>query len=306
MARGVRRSRERRIVLIKLWPRLVTALGTMLLLTGFSAVSSSAAPICQVIDPVTGECTVWTPPPEGPPGDENPGSGGTGGGGGPVDPFITVNGVRCRPAGLVDPQPPKTEAIWGGHTDGAIYNCITHRSVAPAGPSPGSVIQYWAASAPVPPPDPAVLARQAVASMQLRAIDVGIVPEARPGSVGLVGMPNWMWVENPSQNTWGPITRTASAGGWTVTATARVAQVVWDMGDGQVVTCGEGTPYEDSFGKKSSPTCGHTYIRQGEYTVTATSQWVITWSGIGQTGTITMDLTRSADLTIGEAQVLRQ
>lgn len=142
--------------------------------------------------------------------------------------------------------------------------------------------------------------------MQLRAIDVGIVPEARPGSVGLVGMPNWMWVENPAQNTWGPITRTASAAGYTVTATAKVAQVVWDMGDGQVVTCGEGTPYEDSFGKKSSPTCGHTYIRQGEYTVTATSQWVITWSGIGQTGTIPMNLTRTADLTIGEAQVLRQ
>jgi len=65
----------------------------------------------------------------------------------------------------------------------------------------------------------------------------------------------------------------------------------------------------DSPGRQAAITgtsLGQAYIRQGDYTVTATSQWVITWSGIGQTGTITMDLTRSADLTIGEAQVLRQ
>ena len=142
--------------------------------------------------------------------------------------------------------------------------------------------------------------------MNLRAIDIGLVPEPRAGSVGLVGMPNWMWVDSPAQNTWGPITRSASAAGWTVTATAKVSQLNWDMGDGQVVTCGAGTPYQDSFGRQSSPTCGHTYTRQGSYTVRATSHWVITWSGIGEAGTITMDLTQSAPVTIGEAQVLKQ
>ena len=44
----------------------------------------------------------------------------------------------------------------------------------------------------------------------------------------------------------------------------------------------------------------------GSYTVRATSHWVITWSGIGQSGTITMDLTDSVPVTIGEAQVLKQ
>ena len=143
--------------------------------------------------------------------------------------------------------------------------------------------------------------------MRLRAIGVGIVPEARPGSVGLVGMPNWMWVANPTPQTWGPDTASASAGGYTVTVTAKVAHVSWDMGDGQVIVCnGPGTPYRDSYGKGSSPTCGHTYTRQGQYTVRATSHWVITWVGVGQTGTIPMDLVNTANLTIGEAQALTQ
>ncbi len=143
--------------------------------------------------------------------------------------------------------------------------------------------------------------------MNLKAIGIGLLPEPRPGSVGLVGMPNWMWVANPTANTWGPITRSASAAGWTVTATGQVSQVSWDMGDGQVVVCtGPGTPYEDSYGKAKSPTCGHTYTRQGSYTVRATSHWVITWAGIGQAGTIPMDLTQTAAVTVGEAQVLKQ
>ena len=43
------------------------------------------------------------------------------------------------------------------------------------------------------------------------------------------------------------------------------------------------------------------------YTVTATSDWVITWQGAGQSGTIPLDgLTRSVQISIGEAQVLVQ
>jgi hypothetical protein len=200
---------------------------------------------------------------------------------------------------------PPDDPIWdGNYPEGAIYLCYNPWLEGMAGYS------FWAAAppaGPAAPPDPRELAQQAIEQMNLRAVNIGIVPEARPGSVGLVGMPNWMWVENPTENTWGPATRTASAGGWTVTATAEVSQVRWDMGDGQVVVCeGAGTPYQDSFGKASSPTCGHTYTRQGDYTVRASSHWVITWVGIGQTGTIGMDLTQTADLTIGEVQVLRQ
>ena len=205
------------------------------------------------------------------------------------------------------PQPPRTEPVWQGRTDGAVFDCVVTPMVGRGVLVAGWTIQFWSASARPAPPDPAVLARQAVDSMQLRAITVGVVPESRPGSIGLVGMPNWMWVEQPSENSWGPISRSASAAGWTVTATGRVARVSWDMGDGVPVVCaGPGTPYEDRFGKTKSPTCGHTYTRQGSYMVRATSHWVITWAGIGQGGTITMDLTQAVPVTIGEVQVLLQ
>ncbi|MDN5798167.1 MAG: PKD domain-containing protein, partial [Intrasporangium sp.] len=93
----------------------------------------------------------------------------------------------------------------------------------------------------------------------------------------------------------------------TVTATAKAQRVVWTMGDGSTITCtGPGTPYADSYGKKSSPTCGHTYTREGKYTVRATSFWVVTWSGIGQSGTIPLNFTDTAAITMGEAQVLTQ
>ena len=84
------------------------------------------------------------------------------------------------------------------------------------------------------------------------------------------------------------------------------------MGDGAEVICnGPGTPYKAEYDDRSSPTCGHTYQKSSagkpgnKYTVTATSDWVITWAGAGQTGTIRLNgLTRAVEISIGEAQVL--
>ena len=58
------------------------------------------------------------------------------------------------------------------------------------------------------------------------------------------------------------------------------------------------------WGKNSSPTCGYTYTRQGVYTVAATSYWEVAWTGIGQSGTIALNFSRSATITMGEVQVL--
>ena len=222
---------------------------------------------------------------------------------------ITVDGQLCTPGGQSSPQPPQGAPVWGGQTTGAIYDCFVTPRIGPGSIIPGMTIQLWAATAPAapPPPDPRVLAQQAVESMRLKAITIGIVPESRPGSIGIVGMPTWMWVQNPNQSTWGPITRSASAGGFTVSATADVGRVVWAMGDGSTVVCTvRGTPYQDSFGKKSSPTCGHTYTRQGTYTVRATSYWTVQWSGVGESGTIPLNFTQVTNITMGEAQVLTQ
>lgn len=209
----------------------------------------------------------------------------------------------------MDPPPPRGDPIWAGNTTGAIYQC---------GPGGGAIrgggFLFWAGAppaGPAAPPDPGALAQQVVESMQLHAIGIGIVPEPGTSSVGLIGMPTWMWVAQPSATTWGPISRSASAGGVTVAVTAKVDRVEWDMGDGQVVTCTTpGTPYADHYGKSNSPDCGHRYTRTsvGEsgdaYTVSATSYWVIDWTGGGQTGTINMDFTDSTQIRVGEMQVL--
>jgi len=296
-------TRRQRLLLASL------TLALLGLLLGASA-SHADPPICTSWD-INGQCVIWAGGggggggPGGGGGGGGPGGGGGGGGGGPVQP-ISINGTTCWPGGPSSPQPLKDDPVWAGHTDGAIYDCIVPPLIGRGGLFiAGLMIKYWSAAAPAPPPNPVTLAQQAIAAMNLKAITVGIVPD--PSGVGLVGMPNWMWVTNPTANTWGPLTRSASAAGWTVTATAQVTRVTWNMGDGQVVVCnGPGTPYQDSYGKRQSPDCGHTYTRQGAYTVRATSHWVITWAGIGQSGTITMDLTNTAPLTIGEAQVLRQ
>jgi hypothetical protein len=220
--------------------------------------------------------------------------------------MLSVNGIACLFMGALVPTPPKRDSIWGGHNDGGIYQCL----VAGSDVNGDRVLLFWAAGPPPaapPPPDPEVLARQAMNAMQLKAVNIGIVPEPRPGSVGIIGLPTWMWVKGAAENTWGPITRTASAGGFSVRATAKVKKVVWDMGDGTQVVCfAKGTPYADSFGRQSSPDCGHTYTRQGSYAVTATSYWSVTWTGVGESGVIPLDLSRTTNITMGESQVINR
>ena len=298
---------------------------TALLSSGVPALAASpvTCPPSQMPDPKTGVCVivVVTPPASGAGGVVTVGGGRAGGAVGGPPKCVMANGdtVACRDGNswwsnslgcyisLAVPQPPKSDPIWGGHTDGAIYECYDPL-VAKFGGTPLTTL--WSATppaGPAAPPDPRVLAQQAIALMGLRAITIGIVPEPRAGSVGIIGMPTWMWAQNPSQSTWGPITKSASAAGSTVTATAKVDRVVWAMGDGSTVACtGPGTAYLDSFGKEPSPSCGHTYTRQGAYTVRATSYWTVQWAGAGQSGTIPLTFTQTTNITMGEAQVLTQ
>ncbi len=198
------------------------------------------------------------------------------------------------------PPPPLTDAVWSGNTTGSIYRC----SSSGIWSGPGSYL-FWADTAPGVVPDPRVLAQQAVTQMRLRAVEIGMAPDPSPGSVGLVGLPIWLWVASPNQSTWGPNTKTVSAGGYSVTATGKVTQVVWSMGDGGTVACtSTGTTYADSFGVSSSPDCGYRYAKQGTYTVTATSYWTINWSGIGESGVINQTYTSSVVVTIGELQTV--
>ncbi|MFD6285357.1 ATP/GTP-binding protein [Streptomyces sp. NPDC060205] len=211
---------------------------------------------------------------------------------------------------LADPQPPAGSLDWEGHQpgDGAVYEKSC--SVAPDGEEDLWVAEMvWLAEPPGQEAvAPAVLAQRAVDSMTLLGPDININP--RPGGTGLVGMPVWMAVDK-APTTWGPNTASAAAGGVTVTATAKVAKVMWAMGDGSSVTCtGPGTVYRKSYGLKASPDCGHVYTRPsadtsgGTYTVTATSTWVINWQGGGASGQLTEIRTSSVAVAIIESQAV--
>lgn len=298
--------------------RLGLAAGALVLGAVAVAVPARAdAPACEKFND-NGLCILWTGGVGAPAGGSRGGASGGGavatpanadssaGSAGDAPKMLSVNGVACLFMRALVPAPPKTDTIWRGHNDGGIYQCLV----------PGSdvngdrVLLFWAAGPPPAapsPPDPRVLARRAMKSMRLKAVNIGIVPEPRPGSIGIIGLPTWMWVAGPGETTWGPITRTASAGGFTVTATARVKKVVWDMGDGTEVVCfSKGTPYADSFGRQPSPDCGHTYTRQGSHVVTATSFWSVTWAGVGESGVIPLDLSQTTNITMGESQVINR
>lgn len=307
---------------------LISLIVTLSLLMPFPSYADTE---CGQTSPDTGECILWVEVPGSPgepgtPGDDGPRDTGTGVGcfWDGTDQGITTpppgpvpcsapegywsNAYRCyiRP---LTPQPAAGDPAWEGHetSDGGVYSCYQ--------PQTGLLITVWAQD---PPPNsgdgptPREVALLAIEDMHLSAIRIGIAPEPGPDSVGLVGMPVWMWAAAPNAHTFGPLTQTASAGGITITATANVLHVTWDMGDGTEVVCETpGSPYKASYGLKTSPDCGHTYTRSSAdkaddaYTVTATSSWVITWSGAGQTGTIRLNgLVRSTQIRIGEAQVL--
>ena len=169
----------------------------------------------------------------------------------------------------------------------------------------GIVPIYWLSGGPAAV-NPAVLASQAVSSMRLGPIRIGMVPVDAPGSMGIVGVPAWLWVDGPDAQTFGPASSSASAGGVTVTATAKVSRVVWSMGDGKAVTCvTAGTVFRTGDGGKQSPDCGYTYSKQGTYTIRATSTWAITWTATtGVSGTMSLSFTSTRTLVVGEIQVV--
>ena len=158
---------------------------------------------------------------------------------------------------------------------------------------------------PAGAPEPVVLARVAVERMDLHAPEIGVWPdplEKLPTGHNYVGWHNWMWIRDPGPATWGPITKTVTESGYAITATAAVTKVTWEMGNGDTKVCDKGMEHlawqeED----KPSPTCGYVYHQRGDYTITATAHWVIVWNGLGQQGTIEMDLSSQVHTSVIEA-----
>lgn len=196
-----------------------------------------------------------------------------------------------------------------------VFSCGSTNTFNPGGTSLGGTITNTngcgggggggggAAAAPVITPADVA----AMALSMLRPASPEIHTAIQPGGEAVVGAPFWMWTP---ASLWEAQTATASAGGFTVTAVAKVSRVTWSMGDGSTVTCAvPGTPYQRSFGLMDSPNCGHRYQLTSwgkpgnKYTITATAHYTITWSGAAS-GSDTTTRSSSTTMPVGEIQVL--
>ena len=136
-----------------------------------------------------------------------------------------------------------------------------------------------------PAANPVVLVRQALSNLALPTPTIEMAPPADRDQ--LVNVATWLWIDPAA---WRGMSATASAGPVTTTATATPAEVVWQMGDGQSVTClGPGTAYDPS--KPNATTdCSYTWRKSsagqpgGAYQVTATLYYQAAWSATGAPG----------------------
>lgn len=199
-----------------------------------------------------------------------------------------------------DPPPGKSDK-------GAWYTC------KPKDGDDATVVEWR----DTPPPGVHTLTpRQAAArlidTIKFDGINIGMAPRVNPEwdhRRSYVGVPIWMWAKDRTDKNWGPYTYTRTLGGQTITVKAKVTSVLWDMGDGNTEACGnEGTEYNTGYGFTESPTCGHIYRQTSKskadnrYTVTATSQWQVTWSGGGDSGEASTKATSTEKVEIREAQ----
>jgi hypothetical protein len=113
---------------------------------------------------------------------------------------------------------------------------------------------------PVLPPLPPVPTVEEIWRAALRQVPpptIGINP--RP--TGLTGLETWLWYEGPAE-----LQVSTSIGPWTVTGTARVQEVTFEMGEGR-------TARATSAGSEANPAARYVYERKGQYRIAATARW---------------------------------
>jgi hypothetical protein len=175
------------------------------------------------------------------------------------------------------------------------------------GHSAGTV--EWFQRPPRTPTAPHALAQEVLRYMPLPLPGIGMNPP--PERDQLVHLPVWLWVDGSG---WNPVSTSASAGGVTVTVEAEPERVIWDMGNGDVVVCGPGTPYDPARPPTAQSTgCSYTYRNSSasqpgqRYRVSATAEWRATWTVAGAPGGGDLGIVRRSTSTfvrVAEAQAV--
>ena len=143
---------------------------------------------------------------------------------------------------------------------------------------------FWVSGAQPPAAGTVQVAPVVVAEQAARQLGLGspTIEMAPPDSAPqLVGVASWLWIDPAA---WRTLSASASAGPVTTTATATPTKVVWDMGNGDSVTCeGPGTPYS-AADPNATTACSYTWPGPGSFNVTATVYWSVTWTATGAAG----------------------
>lgn len=175
------------------------------------------------------------------------------------------------------------------------------RQAGPAGPA-------GPAAPAAPALSPQEVAYIASARLQLAPPKprIGPSPELNEWKMAAVGYPLWLWADGDVN----PAPVGDSVADIAVSLDAHLVKVVFDMGDGNKVSCSDlGTKWTPAVepGAKS-PSCGYAYekpsLPAGSYTVTANAVWAIDWNINGTTGTIPLYQSESTEIPVGELQVL--
>ncbi|MDR1266153.1 MAG: hypothetical protein LBK42_11500 [Propionibacteriaceae bacterium] len=207
-----------------------------------------------------------------------------------------------------DPNDPiALRPIWEllGHTDGTLYVCHYWGDGSPS----GSVIRWYPSYDPPPTTQELEDAARWLLEGTVVAPELGVWPGELGTDEslwpGAVGMPVWFWAKNPGPGVGSPDSKSTTVKGYTIRATALFVKTVWDTGDGATVTCDLGVEPVNVRKVMPSPSgCGHTYLKRGDYTITATTYVTVNWSGAGRSGTIPLTVSRSAPYHVGEIQVV--
>jgi hypothetical protein len=212
--------------------------------------------------------------------------------------------VTCTDAPYF-PTSADQSAVNAQHPPNSGHYVVRSCSTGPDDPLPTRTLVWIANGAPALP-DPQVLAAQAESTLALPNPTLDSSPAV--GVPQVVQLPTWVWL--PAAQ-WAAQSATASVPGESITASASPVSVSLSWGDGTTSTCqGPGTPFVAGVSNPAaeSPNCGHTYLVTsagapgGQFAVTATLAWAISWSGGGTSGTFP-DLTTSSTVRWSVAQI---
>ncbi|MPZ25991.1 MAG: hypothetical protein GEV12_05960 [Micromonosporaceae bacterium] len=218
--------------------------------------------------------------------------------------------IRDATGGIPDPPEGKTEE------DGRYYylQCIANVQIF------GDILNFtlqaverwvWVDFEDVPTITPEQVFLDWYADITLDPVQPRLAPPA--GTSGLVGLPVWLGLE-PTPNSLGSIDEDHCIDGVCVTIAGEVTTVEWTMGDGGSVSCapGEHVVWERGDDFLVPRGCHHYYHQAsrdqagGQYEITATSHWEVTWTADASNagGSEFPERTATVSLQIDEIQVL--